>query len=464
MAVQLPLSVLIPSTGGQPLREDVRQRMEVAFGTRFHDVRIHVGTHAQNLGAHAFTQGHNVHFAVGRYDPTTALGQQLLAHELAHVVQQRAGRVQNPFGSGTAIVHDPMFEAEAERMARRAVAAPAAPPVQPMRHRAHVPPPRTADSTGRAGIEPAQPRRTTAELRGNIPRFVDGGDYCQPFHAGMRLSAAPYAAAYGVYHAADLASLGLLNDLSWYQGAVARGDMSVVRAGAGFAATAVTKGAAAYATGAFTALGTGVAAVATSTGLATRAGRWASDWVDWAAAGHNNPATDALNTVRGETTKTTGMVAIGAPGVRGNANTLMGQSASRAAGRWPKANARSKHHYEWLHLLGRSLGGMMVQANFVAGSFHANTEMIPLENAIRAAADAGAAMAVCITAFCVAGTDVANRINYKVYKNGAKVFEKNFDANRGPVSAAENAALHEAATAAIGGGWWGTVRRVVGPR
>jgi phage tail protein X len=163
--------------------------------------------------------------------------------------------------------------------------------------------------------------------------------------------------------------------------------------------------------------------------------------------------------------KTSGMFRVGAEGTRGNASSVMDDlSASRTAGRPSKAGGSSKHHYEWLHLVGRSLGGTMSRANLVAGSFHANTEMIPLENEIYKAAQAGHTMDVCVTAFCVAGTDIANRINYKVYKNDSKVFEKTFDANRGPVSDWENRALREAAQAALGDGWWGSIRRVIGPR
>ena len=47
-------------------------------------------------------------------------GQQLLGHELTHVLQQRAGRVSNPFGSGTAVVQDHALEAEADRMGMKA--------------------------------------------------------------------------------------------------------------------------------------------------------------------------------------------------------------------------------------------------------------------------------------------------------------------------------------------------------
>jgi hypothetical protein len=46
----------------------------------------------------------------------------VLGHELAHVLQQRAGRVRNPQGSGIAIVQDVLLEAEAEHLGARAAA------------------------------------------------------------------------------------------------------------------------------------------------------------------------------------------------------------------------------------------------------------------------------------------------------------------------------------------------------
>jgi GNAT superfamily N-acetyltransferase len=105
---------------GQPLPEPVRQNMESFFKTSFADVRVHVGPQASSIGALAFTHGSNLYFAPGQYNPNTAHGQQLLGHELTHVVQQRAGRVKNPFGSGVAVVQDPGMEAEADRMGMRA--------------------------------------------------------------------------------------------------------------------------------------------------------------------------------------------------------------------------------------------------------------------------------------------------------------------------------------------------------
>jgi hypothetical protein len=101
---------------GQPLQPAVRQMMESLFHTSFDDVRVHVGPHVAAIGATSYTQGSNIHFAPGQYTPENGPGRQRLAYELAHVVQQRAGRVHNPFGSGVAIVYDAHLEAEAARV------------------------------------------------------------------------------------------------------------------------------------------------------------------------------------------------------------------------------------------------------------------------------------------------------------------------------------------------------------
>jgi len=77
-------------SGGWPLPRDVQAKMESALGTSFADVRVHVGPEASSIGAVAFTWGSDIHFAPGQYSPHTPHGQFLLAHELTHVVQQRA--------------------------------------------------------------------------------------------------------------------------------------------------------------------------------------------------------------------------------------------------------------------------------------------------------------------------------------------------------------------------------------
>jgi len=111
---------LKPKSGGWPLPRDVQAKMEAALGASFSDVRIHVGPEAASIGAIAFTWGTDIHFSPGQYNPHTPHGQFLLGHELTHVVQQRAGRVANPFGSGVAVVQDQALEAEADRLGRMA--------------------------------------------------------------------------------------------------------------------------------------------------------------------------------------------------------------------------------------------------------------------------------------------------------------------------------------------------------
>ena len=79
---------------GQPLASDVRSRMESAFGTSFSDVRTHTDFNATKLSngvnARAFTIGNHVAFSSGEYQPGTVLGDALIAHELAHTIQQQA--------------------------------------------------------------------------------------------------------------------------------------------------------------------------------------------------------------------------------------------------------------------------------------------------------------------------------------------------------------------------------------
>lgn len=81
--------------GGAPLESGVRGRMESAFGHDFSHVRVHSGSTgasmSSSLGARAFTVGGDVAFAAGEYRPNTLIGDALIAHELAHVVQQSSG-------------------------------------------------------------------------------------------------------------------------------------------------------------------------------------------------------------------------------------------------------------------------------------------------------------------------------------------------------------------------------------
>lgn len=119
-AQQLPPGLVRPSGGGRPLPDMVRTKMENFFGADFSDVRVHVGPEAPSIGALAFTMGSSLYFAPGQYNPDSPQGQALLGHELTHVIQQRQGRVRNPFGTGVAVVQDHHLEAEADRMGARA--------------------------------------------------------------------------------------------------------------------------------------------------------------------------------------------------------------------------------------------------------------------------------------------------------------------------------------------------------
>lgn len=95
-----------------PLDPATRARFEPHFGYDLSGVRIyHDATSAAlaaHLGAAAYTEGRHIHFGAGQYAPHTVAGQRLLAHELAHVVQQAEG-VQ---GRSTAAL-----EAEADQRA-----------------------------------------------------------------------------------------------------------------------------------------------------------------------------------------------------------------------------------------------------------------------------------------------------------------------------------------------------------
>ncbi|MBH8575833.1 DUF4157 domain-containing protein [Nostocaceae cyanobacterium CENA369] len=84
---------------GQPLAETIREPMEQAFGANFSGVKIHTGADSDRMNksiqAKAFTTGQDVFFREGAYDPGSRGGQELIAHELTHVVQQTgSGKVQ----------------------------------------------------------------------------------------------------------------------------------------------------------------------------------------------------------------------------------------------------------------------------------------------------------------------------------------------------------------------------------
>src|SRR5262249_14151430 len=80
------------SGGGAPLSANMRAYFEPRFGRDLSNVRVHTGGRAagaaHGINARAYPLGHDIAFAPGEYSPSTHEGRHLLAHELAHVVQQ----------------------------------------------------------------------------------------------------------------------------------------------------------------------------------------------------------------------------------------------------------------------------------------------------------------------------------------------------------------------------------------
>jgi hypothetical protein len=141
------------SGGGAAMPAPVQAKMEHAFGEDFSAVRVHEGAQAGAMGALAYTQGADIHFAPGQYQPHGGRGQELLGHELAHVVQQRQGRVApTAQAKGVDLNDDPALEREADDIGQRAA------------HGETIAP----GSAGRASqsAAPATQRKSVAQLKG----------------------------------------------------------------------------------------------------------------------------------------------------------------------------------------------------------------------------------------------------------------------------------------------------------
>jgi hypothetical protein len=84
--------------GGQALDPNLQQSMGQAMGADFSGVKVHTDSQSDQLNksiqAKAFTTGQDVFFRQGAYEPSSRGGQELIAHELTHVVQQNGGAVQ----------------------------------------------------------------------------------------------------------------------------------------------------------------------------------------------------------------------------------------------------------------------------------------------------------------------------------------------------------------------------------
>jgi hypothetical protein len=118
----------ITAAAGGPLEERAREDMESRYGADFTSVRVHADAEAaawaDGVGARAFTAGEHIGFGAGAYAPHTTSGSWVLAHELAHVLQQRQGMVAGSAGADGVRVNDTRDpdELAAEAQADRAMA------------------------------------------------------------------------------------------------------------------------------------------------------------------------------------------------------------------------------------------------------------------------------------------------------------------------------------------------------
>lgn len=106
-----PIVHKVLHTNGQPLDRQTRAFMEPRFGHDFGHIRVYAdkmaAESAQAVGAQAYTFGPNIVFDEGRYTPGSPVGQRLIAHELAHTIQQRFAGSEKPLSSpGIAETHE----------------------------------------------------------------------------------------------------------------------------------------------------------------------------------------------------------------------------------------------------------------------------------------------------------------------------------------------------------------------
>jgi uncharacterized protein DUF4157 len=112
-------AIAASSGRGSRLSTGVAEHVGGAYGAPLGDVRVHYDDHAAALSravsARAFTVGSDIFFGAGEYRPDSAGGRELIAHELAHVVQQRGAPSAGPL-----MVSQPgdALEREAEAAAR----------------------------------------------------------------------------------------------------------------------------------------------------------------------------------------------------------------------------------------------------------------------------------------------------------------------------------------------------------
>ncbi|MBC6480841.1 MAG: DUF4157 domain-containing protein [Hormoscilla sp. GM7CHS1pb] len=100
---ELETSIEQARGSGMPIAESIRKPMEQSFGADFSGVRVHNNPKSnqlnQSMPARAFTTGKDIFFRQGEYNPGSLGGQELIAHELTHVVQQTGGTQPRHIGT-----------------------------------------------------------------------------------------------------------------------------------------------------------------------------------------------------------------------------------------------------------------------------------------------------------------------------------------------------------------------------
>lgn len=158
--------------GGTGLDKKTKNEMESGFGTDFSNVKIHTDARAvqmsQELGAQAFTNGNDVYFNQGKYNPDSREGKHLLAHELTHTVQQTGAKQKSGTIQKSSIENHPE-DLQAER------------PENPQ-FRGNPPLEKANDnqmliSTGQKGQYVAELQQGLLEAGQSLPKFGADGDF-----------------------------------------------------------------------------------------------------------------------------------------------------------------------------------------------------------------------------------------------------------------------------------------------
>lgn len=117
------------ASSGAPLPTHIQRQFEASLGADLSAVRVHTGAEsaeaAHAVGAKAYTTGNDIHFSAGRYQPDDPFGMHLLAHEVAHTVQQSGGAPSRQNKLEVSTPNDSL-EVEADRAADAMVSGSAA--------------------------------------------------------------------------------------------------------------------------------------------------------------------------------------------------------------------------------------------------------------------------------------------------------------------------------------------------